>query len=291
MTTSSLPPNYAGWIEQPSAANTTTPPQYRYNHTIETPRGHLLEMDDTPGRERIRLTHRANTFIELAPDGNGTFKIFGTGYQLVLGDYNISVGIDDGNLAHNLNMNVYGDLNLHVFGDTVETYEGNLEQHVMGNFTQTVEGITSMVCNQDMHIGGGYGDNGGSVTIETADHVYISGDVAVEGEATALKITSMTRVDAVTGVSAGPLGFTSMEGGLTLGPPAVATPGCVIASGFGSFLGPVTSAASMAAPIATFGTMTAVLMEDHVNTLIYNTHIHPVAYGPTGVPIQSMVSV
>jgi hypothetical protein len=288
--TTDLPSGYAGWVENESAANTTTPPLFRYNHTIETPRGHLLEMDDTPGRERIRLTHRANTFIELAPDGNGTFKIFGSGYQVVLGDYNVAVGVDDQQNAHKMNITVYGDVNMRVTGDKVETIEGNYEQHIMGHYTQVVEGTSSIHSNQDMIIGGGYGGTG-SITIESGDHVYVGADLAVNGEMTATKITSETRVDAITGVSAGPLGFTSLEGGLTLGPPAVATPGCVIASGFGSFLGPVTSAASMATPIANFGTMTAVLMEDHVNTLIYNTHTHDVAYGPTGVPIQSMVSV
>ena len=122
---STKPDIYSGWFEPESAANTDFQPEYRYNHTIETPRGHLFEMDDTPDRERIRISHRANTFIEIAPNADGTFKIFGDGYQIVMGDYNVSVGVDDGQNAHKMNITVYGDVNMRVTGDKVETIEGN----------------------------------------------------------------------------------------------------------------------------------------------------------------------
>lgn len=42
--------------------------QYPYNKTFESERGHVVEMDDTPGAERIHLYHTGGSFVEM---GNG----------------------------------------------------------------------------------------------------------------------------------------------------------------------------------------------------------------------------
>jgi hypothetical protein len=76
-------------------------------------------------------------------------------------------------------------------------------------------------------------------------------------------ISAETRINAGTGVYAGPLGVYS--------------------------LGPITSLVSAQAPIGTFALMTAVLMTDTINTNIYRTHIHPAPRGMTGTPILPMV--
>jgi hypothetical protein len=64
-------------------------------------------------------------------------------------------------------------------------------------------------------------------------------------------------------------------GGLSVGVP-VAIPGCV------------TAAVNVAAPLGNFGTMTAVLMTDIMNTSIFDTHIHR-AKGFTSPPLFGMI--
>lgn len=275
---STKPSFYAGWFEPKSAANT----EYRYNHTIETPRGHIFEMDDTPESERIRLSHRANTFIEIHPNGDGVFKIFANGYYITLGDYNVSIGVDDGKNLHKMNITVYGDVNMRVTGNTVETIEGNYEQHIKGHYKQLV-GKTSTVQSQgDMIIGAGYNALG-TVTIQTGDALFLDADMSIRGELTAQKISSRSRVDAVTGMSAGPLGFVTVDGGVAVGIP-VAAPTKVLVSTDVIAGGTVDAAVAVNSPIGSFGVMGAVLMQDVTNSAIFNTHIHPTPKGPSGPP-------
>ena len=62
-------------------------------------------------------------------------------------------------------------------------------------------------------------------------------------------------------MNAGVYGFVSVLGGLSVGVP-VAIPGCV------------TAALVVKAPLGDFGTMSAVLMTDIMNTSIFDIHVH-----------------
>jgi hypothetical protein len=275
MSDQNKPSIYSGWFEPESAANTDFQPEYRYNHVTQTPRGHVLEMDDTPGRERIRLTHRANSFIEFHPNGDVVHKIFGDGYEITVGDRNVMVnGV--------CNITINGDCNMHVLGDKVETIEGNYEQHIKGNFTQTVEKTSTITSAQDMRITAG-ATALGTLTITTGDALIMNGDISTSGEVVAQKITSRSRVDAVTGMSAGALGFVTMTGGVAVGIP-IAAPGQVLVSGSVIAGGTVDAAGSVNSPAGNFGVMEAVMMTDQINTAIYDSHIHISPKGPTGPP-------
>lgn len=281
------PDNYTGWFENRSVANSETKPEYRYNHTWESLRGHSIELDDTPDRERIRIQHRANTFIEVAPNGDGTFKIFGKGYTITTGDYNISVGVDDGKNANKMNITVYGDVNMHVTGDKTETIDGSLTQHIKGHYNQIVEKSSTIQSNGILRVGGGAGA-GGTVCIQAGDALVLDCDLSVQGELTAKKITSRTRVDAMTGMNAGPDGFVTTLGGVSAGFP-LAVPGTVMAAVNVIAGVNVTAGATMNSPLATFGTMDAMLMHDEFNTMVFDTHIHISPKGPTTPPTTKML--
>jgi hypothetical protein len=83
--------------------------QYPHNSVIETASGHVIEIDDTPGAERIHIRHTSGTFLEMHPDGQMVTKIQGTNTTIVIDDNNISVGG-----AHNLV--VSGDTNVECSG-------------------------------------------------------------------------------------------------------------------------------------------------------------------------------
>jgi len=67
------PADDESWTERESDASVENPPTYPHNKVMMTESGHLFEMDDTLGRERIRLQHggakNAGKAIILYSDG------------------------------------------------------------------------------------------------------------------------------------------------------------------------------------------------------------------------------
>lgn len=60
-------------------------PTYPYNHVYESESGHLIEIDDTPGAERLHWFHRSGTFTEIFPRGTKVDKVVGHNYKLIAG--------------------------------------------------------------------------------------------------------------------------------------------------------------------------------------------------------------
>jgi len=146
------------WSE-PASKYATVPP---YNRVTETLSGHVFEMDDTPGAERIHLSHRANTFFEIAPDGSKVTKVYGKNYEILLSDNNVHI-------KGTCNITVDGNANLQVGGDVTGianswTFNGPLQWN--GNINVN-GGITA---TGDV-IGGGI-----SLDHHTHDGVTIGGD-------------------------------------------------------------------------------------------------------------------
>jgi hypothetical protein len=280
------PDFFSGWVEPQSAANTEYQPIHPYNNATITESGHSFELDDTPKRERIRLTHRTGTFIEMHPNGDEVHKVFGDGYEITIKDKNVLI-------QGKCNIEVMGDANIHIKGDKIEQIDGNYELRVKKNLIQTVEGTTNITSKSDMDIRIG-ATLTGALSLSVGDCIFFNGDFNVDGEVTAKKITSQGRIDALEGVSAGKLGFVSLEGGLSIGVP-VAVPQQIICSGLISAgvgvtsLGFINAGTVMNSPLTQFGTMNAVLMHDEINTTIFDFHIHPAPRGMTGVPTSEMV--
>ena len=78
-----------GWTEPESPASIAYPPKYPFNNITQTPSGHMFEMDDTPGGERIRIHHRSGTFTEMHPNGDEVHKIYGDGYEIITKNKNV----------------------------------------------------------------------------------------------------------------------------------------------------------------------------------------------------------
>lgn len=275
------PSFYTGFFEPESAANADTQPEYRYNHVTETPRGHQFEMDDTPERERIRLSHRSGTFIEMHPNGDEVHKVYGDGYEIVVKDKNVII-------KGTCNITIEGDCNMHILGDKIETIEGNLEQQIKGNMTQSIGGLSSITSQGDMSIRAGASAIG-SLSLGAGDHLSLNCDLSVDGEITATKITSTTRVDAGTGMSAGPLGFVTTTGGVAVGVPVAVPQQIVCSTNIIAVGGTVSAGTSVIAPLGTFSLMNSVIMSDQVNSNMYNAHTHIAPFGPTSPPLTRFI--
>ena len=58
--------------------------KYPYNHVHQSESGHIIEIDDTPGNERLHRFHRAGTFEEIGPLGQRIMKVANENYHIVL---------------------------------------------------------------------------------------------------------------------------------------------------------------------------------------------------------------
>jgi hypothetical protein len=242
-----------GWTEPESPASTEYPPKYPFNNITQTMSGHMFEMDDTPGGERIRIHHRSGTFTEMHPNGDEVHKIYGDGYEIITKNKNVLIsGV--------CNITINGDSILHVKGDRKELVEGDYSLIVKGEYNLAVNGVASLMSKDDMTVGCG-NITDGSLNIMTGSHLQLNGDLSVNGHITGKSLTA-DRVDAL-GVGAGPLGMFSV--------------------------GPITSLLSVQAPLGNFGIMDAVLMTDTVNTALHNAHFHFAKFGPTSPPIPKMI--
>lgn len=86
--------------------------QYPYCHTTQTESGHLFELDDTPGAERVLLMHRKDTFVEMDAEGNFRIHAYGVGEVLV---------------DLELNVECKGNVNIYSHGKTTVYAEDNID--------------------------------------------------------------------------------------------------------------------------------------------------------------------
>ena len=79
-------------ISQPPTAYAAV---YPFNHVYESESGHLIEIDDTPTKERLHWYHRSGTFTEFHPKGMRVDKTNAHRFNIVSGDYKSIIRGDD----------------------------------------------------------------------------------------------------------------------------------------------------------------------------------------------------
>ena len=70
------------WDEPETEYNAT----YPRNHVYESEGGHIREMDDTPGAERIHERHNSGSGYEIFPNGTKVTRVKGKNYNIVSDD-------------------------------------------------------------------------------------------------------------------------------------------------------------------------------------------------------------
>jgi hypothetical protein len=251
-----------GWNEPESPASIAYPPKYPFNNITQTPSGHMFEMDDTPGGERIRIHHRSGTFTEMHPNGDEVHKIYGDGYEIITKNKNVLIsGV--------CNITIEGDSILHVKGNRKELIDGNYSIVVKGDYTVTAQETASITSKDTVSL------MGDTLSLRTPD-VVITGNMVVDGALDAYTVSCAT-VTARAGITCGP------------GDPGNILKGQVPVPPTGIFSSTTITALICNAGIGNFGTMNAVLMTDLVNTALHNCHFHVGFKGPTGPPIPKMI--
>jgi phage gp45-like len=121
---------------------------YNSSDTNETVSGHVFEMNDTPGAERILIKHNTAHGIDIRPDGSIVIVAGARRVEVVHGEQTVVVE-GDGTLTYkgNLTLNVDGDFEVNcnnykvnAKGDKKENIEGNSRTSVFGNFGHKVSG-------------------------------------------------------------------------------------------------------------------------------------------------------
>ena len=116
----------------------------QYCKTTVTECGHVIELDSTPGAERICVFHKDGNFVEMSKNGMTT-KVFGKDFEIVLDDKALSV-------AGKLNITVQGDCNLLVGGNATTKIQGNEERFIRGDSTTYVKGIYTVKSEKTLQL-------------------------------------------------------------------------------------------------------------------------------------------
>lgn len=93
--------------------------KYPYNKAMRTEAGHLIEIDDTPTRERIHIFHKSGSYLEMNGSGDIVFKSTRDNYEITTNNNNVYMG-------GNLNMVVKGNVNTKVDGSYDLNVTGNI---------------------------------------------------------------------------------------------------------------------------------------------------------------------
>lgn len=169
--------------------------RYPFNHVIETDGGHVLELDDTPGAERVQIFHRKGSFVEFHPDGTVVHRGAKDRYHIVFENENLYAG-------GNMNMSVVGavnilagaNTNISTGGDATWRVGGNLKMDIGGNFDVAVGGSTNF-------------DTGGRTIVYSGGTVELQGSEVHFNRPTAKPLGDIIVPETIAKASAGPTVF------------------------------------------------------------------------------------
>lgn len=120
------------------------PSEYPFNQVQETESGHIIEIDDTPGGERVLIKHRTGAGMELRADGSVLISSLKQKVEVTAGDQTVIVE-GEGNLIYK------GDVTLRVSGDFNLDVGGNYNVKVAGDKEEEIKGRHSKVVNRDQN--------------------------------------------------------------------------------------------------------------------------------------------
>lgn len=119
--------------------------QFPYVHTYKSESGHVKEVDDTPGNERLLDYHRSGTYQEIAPDGRRVTKVVGDNYLVVVADDQIYI---EG--SHNLY--VRGNMSITCLNDVAINVGGRVEINATEDLKIKAKSISLESTSGDVNI-------------------------------------------------------------------------------------------------------------------------------------------
>lgn len=158
------------WKEPYPGYNT----QYPFSSTTESESGHVFQLDDTPGNERVMLAHRTGSTFEMYNSGTKLEKIVKDNYTIVHGSdfcyVNGKLELTVENVAKirikgkttieidgDVDFKVAGDMNLsvgksfNIKAASMSTEIAGNDSHLVGSKNETISGETQIRYEGDLH--------------------------------------------------------------------------------------------------------------------------------------------
>lgn len=170
---------------------------YPYNNVEETESGHVIELDDTPGAERIHIYHRKGTFTEINADGTKTTRVVGDNYEIIDRNGFISIaGQANLTVTGSINIRCMSDANIEVDGSTDLQTHGSLNLGAANDVNISAGGSVNIwgnkglnaQCNDNMHIrsigGSVFATGKDIVSVYSEGTLYLSAEDDLFGNAT-----------------------------------------------------------------------------------------------------------
>ena len=180
---------------------------YPFNHVHESEAGHVSEIDDTPGGERLLRQHKSGTYEEIVAGGSKSVKVVGDNFECVVGGSNVFI-------QGNVNLTTYGTRRDFIAGDYILEVGGkytrkihgseqvkinqNLEQAVLGNHSYNISGAVKGAIGTssdaqsrdfDLNVGGNFGTTVGG------DHYITSvGEMSLQSVSKNVRITALSNI-------------------------------------------------------------------------------------------------
>ena len=127
--------------------------KYPYNKVRTTEQGHVIEIDDTPGHERLRVYHTKGTYTEINQDGRRIDKTVDDEYEIIVKDKNVYIG---GNLnvviKGNATVSIEGDTDISVKGDTNIIVDGDTDLSVKGTLNLGADGPVNITSQTQLNL-------------------------------------------------------------------------------------------------------------------------------------------
>lgn len=166
-----LPFNMGSW-NQPHPSYGA---KYPFNRVEESESGHVIEVDDTPNRERLHWYHRSGTFTEIDASGVKVQRIVGDNYVITDRNGYISIeGEADVTVSGNINVYCRSNANVQVEGSANIEVGRNLDIGVAKDINIRTEGDFNVWANGDFNL---QAKNNGHILAK--ENLYASGDKTV----------------------------------------------------------------------------------------------------------------
>lgn len=134
--------------------------KYPYNRVIETAK-HSIEIDDTPGAERIMIFHKEGSYVQIDARGTTTHKSVGDKYEVNDRQHHVYVG-----------------------GPSMVTINNDAYVYVAGNKTEEIEGDYNMIVRGNAQFG-----VGGSFFVNASDQLQMRGaDVMLDANVSTMEL-------------------------------------------------------------------------------------------------------
>ena len=160
--------------------------QYPYNKVTQTEQGHIIEIDDTPGSERLHVYHKSGTFIEIDSNGSVVKRTKGSSYEIIDRNGKISIaGRADISINGACNIFVGNDANIEVEGDTNLTCHNDITAQAGGKFNISATEELN-ITSGNVNIQAYYNFNqkaGDKLNVHSSNviHMHSNADIKVQG--------------------------------------------------------------------------------------------------------------